>query len=100
MGKFQSPIRMPTVESDITDHTESPQRMSHDDISEADVEICDLFSGPDVSHCIYAHPTRSNGCSPRPEKRITTAIGKQALTSNRQISSAEFAQRVGPVIKT
>ncbi|OMJ29282.1 hypothetical protein AYI69_g1220 [Smittium culicis] len=52
---------------------------SHDDIGDNEVEIRDLISGPDVSLCVSTYPTTSNEYIPIPEKRITTALGKQEL---------------------
>ncbi|OMJ28244.1 hypothetical protein AYI69_g2285 [Smittium culicis] len=79
MDQVQQSVLLPTLEPDSTGSPEGPQRESHNDTSESNVEIRNLVPRPDGTIDFTATAYPSNNSGPRSEKRKVATLGKQEL---------------------
>ncbi|OMJ12165.1 hypothetical protein AYI69_g9527 [Smittium culicis] len=77
--RVHHPLRVPTLESDISGDPEGPQRTTHDHTSNSNVEVRNMVSGSDRTFCCSTVANSSENSDYGSIKRKIAVLGQQAL---------------------
>ncbi|OLY80604.1 hypothetical protein AYI68_g5298 [Smittium mucronatum] len=93
--KFKKPLSLPALEHDRADSTEGAQGTSHNDISNTNVEVSHMVSGPGDALGISIPLATSHYNHSRSKKRKITSLDKQALELDSMEDQRRFLESQG-----